>query len=351
MTGRALVASVVCFGLAACGTDKISMSSEVGGSGTSRVFALGGGGGGDGGGACGDCGGPGLEGNDPGLGVVGDGGVLDNVVGADPIGGVVDDILGPGNPVSAILGSGSGSGLIPSAAAMLAGDPNAEIVGLGITGEGGIVADLTGADLLGGLLDDGGLVGASIAGGNDGLLGALLNEQAANPPLAPVAGPLAGALPLSILAGALAGLPALGVTGGGGLVADLVGTDLGGGLLGSNTPVGGGNDGLLGDLVPAGNAQLAPLGDALTGTLNVIAGNEPSPLAGLGGQLGALPVLDGILGDGAGSLGGVLSPVTGVLGGAPAAPGGASGGIAPAPAAALEPLTGLPIVGGLLGSL
>lgn len=350
MTGRALVASVVCLGLAACGTDKISMSSEVGGSGTSRVFALGGGGGGGDGGACGDCGSPGSEGDGPGLGVIGDGGVLDNVVGTDPIGGVVDDILGPRNPISAILGSGSGSGLVPSAAAMLAGDRDAEVVGLGIAGEGGLVADLTGADMFGGLLSNDGLLGASIAGGNDGLLGALLNGQAANPPLAPVAGPLAAALPMSTLTETLSGLPALGLTGDGGLVGDLVGTDVGGALLGSNTPAGGGNDGLLGDLLPAGSAPLAPAGDALTGTLNVIAGNEPSPLAGLGDQLSVLPVLDGVLGNGAGSLSGALSPVTGVLGGAPAT-GGTSSGAAPAPTAPLEPPSGLPIVGGLLGSL
>ncbi|MEQ8738403.1 MAG: hypothetical protein RID59_07520, partial [Hoeflea sp.] len=39
MSGRALVSSIVCLGLAGCVTDKISMSSEVGGSGGSSVVS------------------------------------------------------------------------------------------------------------------------------------------------------------------------------------------------------------------------------------------------------------------------------------------------------------------------
>lgn len=359
MSGRAVVASMVCLGLAACGTDKISMSSEVGGGSSSRVLA-------SGAGNSGGSGGTGSEGTS-GLGVTGGGGVLDNVIGTDPVGGYVDDIFGPGNPISTILGSGSGPGLIPSAAGALAGDPDAEVVGLGILGTGGLVADLTGTDMLGGALDTGGVVGASIAGGNDGLLGALLNSQAANPPLAPIMGPLASALPTEVLGSALAGLPALGATGEGGLVADLIGTDPVGNLVGNNTPAGGGNDGLLGNIVPSGEAPLAPVGNLLTGTLNVIAGNEPSPLAPLGEQLSALPVLDNILGNGAGSLGGALAPVTGTLGNVPVVGGVLGGGQqtggtqAPAPqtpaapAGPLAPVTGLvgglPVVGGLLGGL
>ncbi|MBX3495155.1 MAG: hypothetical protein KF769_02840 [Parvibaculum sp.] len=336
MSTRVLVTSVVCLGLAACGTDRIAMSSEVGGGGASSVFAPGGGGGGGGS----DDSAPG--GTDPAgggssdLGVTGGGGVLDNVIGADPVGGQIDDILGPGNPVTAILGSGSGSGLIPSAAGALAGDPDAEIVGLGILGDGGLFADLAGTDMLGGMLNTGGVVGASIAGGDDGLLGALLNDQAANPPLAPLAGPLEAALPSSALADALSALPVLGITGGDGLVADLAGTDLIGNLIGPNTPAGGGNGGLLGDAVPAGSAPLAPIGDGVNGVLNIVAGNEPSPIADVGGQLGTLPGLDSVLGTG--GLGDALAPVTDALGGAPA----------PAvPENPLEPVTGA--LGGLLG--
>ncbi|WP_143710140.1 hypothetical protein [Parvibaculum lavamentivorans] len=346
MSGKSLMASVVCLGLAACGTDKIAMSSEVGGGGSSRIVAAradNSGGGGAGAGGSG------------GLGVTGGGGALDNIVGTDPVGGYVDELLGPGNPVTAILGSSGGSGLVPSAAAMLAGDPDAEVTGLGIAGEGGLLADLAGTDMLGGMLDTGGLVGASIAGGNDGLLGALLNSQAANPPLAPIAGPVASALPVSVLADALAGLPALGVTGSGGLVADLTGTDVAGNLLGQSTPAGGGNGGLLGNLVPASQPPLGQVGQAGTGLLNIVGGNEPSPVSGI--LAPAMPVLDNILGTGAGTIGGAIAPVTGALSGLPVGGTPSSGGSSPAPAPApasgpLAPVTGivggLPIVGGLL---
>jgi hypothetical protein len=316
----------------------------------SRVFAAGADGS-DGGSAPGGDGGPIPGGASPGLGVTGDGGVLDNVIGTDPVGGYVDDLLGPDNPISAIIGSGSGMGLVPSVAGALAGDPDAEIAGLGLAGDGGLVADLTGADMLGGLLDQGGVVGASIAGGDDGLLGALLNSQAANPPLAPVAGPLAAALPSSALKDALSELPVFGITGSDGLLSDLAGTDIVGNLVGTNTPAGGGNAGLLGNLVPAGDAPLAPVGDAVTGVLNVIAGNDASPLADPGDQLGALPVLDGILGTGTGGVGDALSPVAGTSG-AVSSPSG-SAPTPTEPTGPLAPVTGaiggLSVVGSLLG--
>lgn len=346
MSGRALVASLVCVGLAGCMTDKIAMSSEVGGGGSSSVFARSAGSGGLGG-----------EGGDAGLGVVGDGGVLDNVVGMDPIGGLLDG-LGPDNPVETILGSGS-TGLIPSAAAALAGDPDAEVVGLGVLGDGGLVADLAGTDLLGGMLDTGGVLTASIAGGNDGLLGALLNDRVGDPPLAPVAGPLAATLPSSALDDALAQLPALGLTGGDGLIADLTGTDLVGNLLGPDTPLGGGNGGQLGDIVPEGEPPLGYVGDLTNGVLNVVAGNEVSPTDSL--LAPAVPVLDNILGTGASVVGTVAAPVTGALGTVPvvgdvvggqtagaatAAPDTGSSGTAPG---ILAPVTGL--VGGLVGGL
>ncbi|GMV61786.1 MAG: hypothetical protein AMXMBFR74_09550 [Parvibaculum sp.] len=346
MSGRALVASLVCVGLAGCMTDKIAMSSEVGGGGSSSVFARSAGSGGFGG-----------EGGDAGLGVIGDGGVLDNVVGVDPIGGLLDG-LGPDNPLETILGGGS-AGLIPSAAAALAGDPDAEVVGLGIAGEGGLVADLAGTDLLGGMLDTGGVLTASIAGGNDGLLGALLNDKVGEPPLAPVAGPLAAALPSSALNDALAQLPALGLTGSDGLIADLTGTDLVGNLLGPDTPLGGGNGGQLGDIVPAGEPLLGYVGDATNGLLNVVAGNEISPADSL--LAPAVPVLDNILGTGASVIGSVAAPVTDALGGVPVVGdvvgGQSAGALTAAPDTGapsttpgiLAPVTGL--VGGLVGGL
>lgn len=340
MSGRALVASLVCVGLAGCMTDKIAMSSEVGGGGSSSVFARSAGSGGLGG-----------EDGDAGLGVTGDGGVLDNVVGSDPVGGLLDG-LGPDNPLDALLGSGS-NGLIPSAAAALAGDPDAEVVGLGILGEGGLLADLAGTDFLGGTLDTGGVLTASIAGGNDGLLGALLDGRIGDPPLAPVAGPVAAALSASALDGALAQLPALGLTGSDGLIADLTGSDLAGNLLGPDTPLGGGNDGQLGDIVPAGEPPLGYVGDLTNGLLNIVAGNETSPTGSV--LAPAVPVLENILGTGASAIGDLAAPVTGALGSVPVV-GGVVGGPPSAapdtgtPSAAsgiLAPVTGL--VGGLAG--
>lgn len=343
VSGRALVASLVCVGLAGCMTDKIAMSSEVGGGGSnSTIFARGSGSG------------LGGEDGDAGLGVTGGGGVLDNVVGMDPVGGLVDN-LGEGNPISTILGSGS-DGLIPSAAGALAGDPDAEVVGLGILGDGGVIADLAGIDLLGGSLDNGGVLTASIAGGNDGLLGALLNDRLGSPPLAPVAEPLAAALPSSALDSALAQIPALGVTGDNGLVADLTGTNVVGNLLGE-TPLGGGNEGQLGAVLPGGEPPLGQVGDAVDGVLNIVAGNEPSPAPSV--LAPAVPVLENILGAGGGIVGEVAAPVTGALGSVPVVS-DVVGGTSPAaqqqaPAApatgavsgALAPVTG--IVGGLLG--
>lgn len=340
MSGRALVASLVCVGLAGCVTDKIAMSSEVGGGGSSSVFAR-----------SADSGRLGGEDGDAGLGVTGGGGVLDNVVGADPVGGLLDG-LGPDNPIDALLGSGS-DGLIPSAAAALAGDPDAEVVGLGILGEGGLLADLAGTDFLGGTLDTSGVLTASIAGGNDGLLGVLLDGRIGDLPLAPVTDPVVAALPSSALDGALAQLPALGLTGSDGLIADLTGSDFAGNLLGPETPLGGGNNGQLGDIVPAGEPPLGYVGDLTNGLLNIAAGNDPSPADSL--LAPAVPVLENILGTGASIVGDVAAPVTGALGSVPIVGGvvGAPSSTAPATGASstasgiLAPVTGL--VGGLAG--
>src|SRR5690606_27384961 len=126
MSRRVLVASVICLGLAGC-DDKIAMSSEVGGSASrgivTSITSPGGGGGGTGG-----------------LGVTGNDGVLGNVLGTDPLGGLLEAGLGQGNLVSAILGSTGGTGLLPSAAAVLAGESGAELTGLGIFGSGGLVS-------------------------------------------------------------------------------------------------------------------------------------------------------------------------------------------------------------------
>lgn len=352
MSGRIIVASLVCVGLAGCGTDKISMSSEVGGGGRSSVVTRTSDSGGGFGGTTGDAG----------LGVTEGGGVLDNLVGMDPVGGLLDN-LGEENPLGNILGGGS-DGLIPSMAGALAGDPEAEVVGLGLLGAGGLIADLAGTDLVGGSLDTGGVLTASIAGGNDGLLGALLNDRVASPPLAPVAEPLAGAIPVAALNDALAQIPALGVTGEGGLLSDIVGTNVVGNLVGDNTPLGGGDGGQLGNILPAGDAPLGQVGDVATGLLDIVAGNEPSPAPSV--LAPAVPALENTLGVGGGLVGGVVAPVTGVLGGVPVI-GSVVGGTAPSGQQSSAPGTSAPsgaavqnpvsevlspvtnVVGGLLG--
>jgi len=347
VSGKTLVASLVCIGLAGCGTDKISLSSEVGGGSSSTVLAR----------SSGSSSGFGGEGGGAGLGVTGGGGVLDNVVGIDPIGGLLDGV-GDGNALGDILGSGS-DGFIPSVAGALAGDSDAEIAGLGLLGQGGLIADLAGTDLLGGSLDTDGVLTASIAGGNDGLLGALLNDKVASPPLAPVMEPLAAAIPTGVLNEALAQIPALGVTGGDGLLADLTGTDVLGNLAGANTPLGGGSEGQLGNVVPSGEPPLGFVGDTVNGLLNVVAGNEPSPATSV--LAPAVPVIENILGTGGSVVGQVAAPVTGALGGVPVV-GDLAGGqpstaqqqqTVPSTATqspvsgVLAPVTGL--VGGLLG--
>ncbi len=344
MSGRVLVASVICLGLAGC-ADKIAMSSEVGGSASrgivTSITSPGGGGGGGGTG---------------GLGVTGNDGVLGNVLGTDPVGGLLEAGLGQGNLVSAILGSSGGAGLVPSAAAVLAGEPGAEVTGLGIFGSGGLLADLAGTDLLGGTLDTSGVLGASLAGGNDGLLGSILDAQGIAGPLAPLTRPLVAALPggevpLNALTEGLSSVPALGATGAGGLVADLFGVDIVGNLVGANNPLGGGNSGALGDLVPVSEPPLGAVGDAATGLLGIVSGSQPSPLAGA--LEPAMPALGALLGGLSNTVGSAAAPAQQALGSAPVlgdllgtpAPGGAPGGV-------LEPATGIissvPVVGDAL---
>lgn len=345
MSGRILAASVICLGLAGC-ADKIAMSSEVGGSGSrgvvTSVTSPGAGGGGS-----------------SGLGFTGNEGVLGNVLGADLVGGLLEAGLGQGNAVSAILGSSGGAGLLPSAAAVLAGEPGAEITGLGIFGSGGLVADLTDTDLLGGALDTSGVLGASLAGGNDGLLGSILDTQGFGAPLASLTRPLTaalpgGELPLNTLTDGLSRVPALGLTDSGGLVADLIGVDLVGNLVGTNNLLGGGNGGALGNLVPMSEPPLGAIGDVATGVLGIVSGGKSSPLAGA--LEPAMPSLGALLGGLNSTVGGVAAPAQQALGSAPvlgdllgtsamSAPGGGQGG-------ALEPVTGVissvPVVGGAL---
>lgn len=178
-----------------------------------------------------------------------------------------------------------------------------QLPALGVSGEGGVGEDLLGQDLTGMLLGETGTVPALLAGGEEGALGALIPEGAlpglpggdsGGDPLAPITDLLGGGLPggdggdplapvtdlLGGLAGGeLPGLPGgggddplapvtdllggaggLGVTGDGGLLADLSGSD----PLGSaiepvpvvSTLLSGGDGGALGGLVPESGLPL-----------------------------------------------------------------------------------------------
>lgn len=157
---------------------------------------------------------------------------------------------------------------------------------LGVTGEGGVLS-AAGADVVSPLLGEGGLLGATLAGGSDGLVGSA------------VAGAGGGSSPLpsdglSALDGALTqvseSVPPLGVSGDGGLGQDLLGYDLVGDLIGTDGGVvpallGGGESAPLGSALPGGNAPLQPVGDLLAGVVdglqtNTTAGNlsDTAPL-------------------------------------------------------------------------
>ena len=130
---------------------------------------------------------------------------------------------------------------------------------LGITGSGGTTKTLGVASLTDPILGTTGLVG----GGSSGLVGGVLPSSALAPlssQLAPITNQIASALPLSTVADAV---PGLGVSGPGGLTTDLIGQDPLTGVVGTDGliagVVGGGNDGVLGNIIPAGTVPTLPL--------------------------------------------------------------------------------------------
>lgn len=176
-----------------------------------------------------------------------------------------------------------------------------QIPALGIGGEDGLVYDLVGQDPVGMLLGSNGTIPSLVGGGNDGALGDII-PAGAIPGLPgggdggvpgldglPIVGDLLGGLPVPGLpGGGDGGVGGLGVTGESGLVADLLGQDPVGPALAPLAPVadliGGGNDGVLGDILPAGGLPGLPGGDG---------GGDSDPLAPLTGLLGSLPGLPG----------------------------------------------------------
>lgn len=348
MFTRTVTLTLLCAGLAACGTDRISMSSEVGGSSTRSAYATN-----QNSGTSGTASTASLaDGSVPvdGAGITGTGGVLDNLLGADPIGGIVEGVA---PQLAGILGAAPDAttgGIVPEIAGALAGTGDGVILpgGLGLAGEGGLVADLLGGDIGGDLLGDQGLIAANIAGGNDGLLGSVLGDDPSKALLAPVT----SNLPVDQLTTALAGQVQLGLTGQSGLVADLLGTDLTGGVLPSGGVVGsllgGGDTGILGSALPAGDAPLAGVGDAVAGLLGTVAGAEPSPvgdglstvLAPISDGLGSVPVVGDILGGLSGDTTGALAPVTDTL-----------SPVTDALAPVTDAVSSLPVVGEPVGGL
>lgn len=225
--------------LAACASDGVSGGTGGGGGGGGGTTAV------------------------PELGITGTGGVTDALGLAaltDPILGT-DGVLGGG-------GDGQIGGQIPvdqldplssqlePVAAQIAGalpldTLTGQIPALGVDGTGGLVADLTGQDLLTPVVGSTGLVGSLLTGGNDGALGDVIPD---------------GTIPA--LPGA-DGLPALPDLSGGGLPT-LPGLGEGGLPALPGLPSGG------------GDSPLAPVTDALdtvTTTLIGATGGDTSPLA------------------------------------------------------------------------
>lgn len=175
--------------------------------------------------------------------------------------------------------------------------PGSSAVGgmqLGLAGEGGATEEMLGVDLVTPLLG-GGLIGGTLGGGSDGTLAGNVPEGGALPPEA--SEPL-----VSGLAQIESQAPPLGISGDAGLGDDLFGHDITGMLVGTEDGLvpnllAGGNDGQLGDVVPAGSAPLAPVGDVLAG---VVEGAQANPSDG---NLNALepivgPLVLGLLGAG-----------------------------------------------------
>jgi hypothetical protein len=186
---RALFVSAACIALTGCATDKLSMSSEVGGS--SRAAAA---------------------------------GLTSSNGGATGTSGTSSS-SGTGQSIGDILGSGPLGTVVGSLPAVGAGSASP---GAGPVDD--ILTGIVGSDTGGGLIDTVGVISASLAGGNDGLLNALL-AGSGSLPTASV--PSASALPVvgGLVATALTNLPALPVGGGAAslpalpaLPADTVGT-------------------------------------------------------------------------------------------------------------------------------
>ncbi|MBO6633551.1 hypothetical protein [Parvibaculum sp.] len=179
---------------------------------------------------------------------------------------------------------------------------------LGVAGESGVSEELVGADLLTPLIGGEGLVGATLGGGEGGVLAG--NLPAESPVPEDATAPLT-----SGLAQIQSQVPHLGVSGEGGLSEDLLGHDITGMLVGTEggaVPVllSGGSEAQLGDIVPEGATPLSPVGDLVAGLIDGAQADSSN------GNLNALapvlsPVVLGLLGaggEGEGPVPGVAVP-------------------------------------------
>lgn len=176
---------------------------------------------------------------------------------------------------------------------------------LGVTGTGGVTDALGLTALTDPILGTDGVLG----GGGGGQIGGQIPADQLDPlssQLAPVAEQIANALPLGTVTEQI---PGLGVDGTGGLVQDLTGQDLLTPIVGSTGLIGGtlggGNDGLLGNIIPAGTIPALPGADGLPALPDLSGGGLPA-LPGLGDA--GLPALPG-----GGTGDSPLAPVTDAL--------------------------------------
>ncbi len=296
-----------------------------------------------------------------GLGITGNGSLLTNIIGSDPLTGSIADALGENNAADHFLGAPpdpTQQGVLPGLAGALASINDGAILGngAGVTGNGGLSQDLLGSDVIGPLLGNSGVISDNISGGNDHLLGALLQD---NGPQSPVQN-LLPAVPTETVGNLLSQAPALGVLGTGGLAEDVLGPHPDGNLIGTDSGVGAvlgsGNDGTLGSVLATESPPAAPVGETSTGLLNSLAGNNEPVLGDVAGN-----VPGGSTGDLAGTLTELVASVTeGSLPGGNL-PGGdigntvgellnlESGGVVETVTGAVESVTGLADLGGIAG--
>jgi hypothetical protein len=201
----------------------------------------------------------------PPLGLAGRDGLLDDMTGLDPVG----PSLGTNGLIGATAGGGN-DGLLGAAL------PEGAVPTLGLGGAGGLSEDIASQDIVTALLGDTSPVAHLLGGGQDGALGS--------------AGDTAPELPVPAVPDI--GTPAqLGLAGEGGLVDDLLQVDALTAVLGTAGAVPsalqGGNDGVLGNIVPPVDGSSIPSLPGLTDLPDV-----PALPGGLSSLSDIIPLTD-----------------------------------------------------------